>query len=428
MEKVPHTRKKYLRTMHQAYEEIGKILEVSPSLLHDLDTVMAEKTGRKGIIEKVDEEREHLIKTTLNALNSGERSSAHIRGVLRKTIIAHEKEVLNFLEIIQGKDEFEKASTLVRKIATTKKGLFLKKEFIRKILEERKPEKLLGYLGVQSIREVAEKCDIVEAFSALRFIESNEWMHETFEKTYSNFTPDDFEEREIEVRVLSPIWYEIAKKFVEKKHHNVSHLKEFGIIFLNPIKEDVPGKFLRDFSLLLHYFHEIEFYSKLFRRYIRDADFSGKLKMLLRGDINRVDSVGAGEWLIVQRYLFKENPSDPRLFLPRVNPESLHWAKGEHDLTVSTVASAGDLRLDLSLWSNLHWVGCMCDENPETIISFDLEDNAMSLVSFMEGKEVNFNYHQREAMWTKIFMEYAGGQGEMERLLLENFDKGIVKF
>ena len=48
---------------------------------------------------------------------------------------------------------------------------------------------------------------------------------------------------------------------------------------------DVPGKFLRDFALLLHYFHEIEFYSKLFKKYSAEENFAEKFKSLLRGDV-----------------------------------------------------------------------------------------------------------------------------------------------
>jgi len=249
-------------------------------------------------------------------------------------------------------------------------------------------------------------------------------MHETFEKGYGGFTAADFEERAIDVRVLGPEWKEVAQRFVAKKHHNVSHLKEFGVIFLNPIAEDIPGKFLRDFALLLHYFHEIEFYSKLFRRYSGGPDFAVRLKALLRGDVKNVMTVREGEWLIVQRYLFKENPDDPRLFLPRVNPESLHWLRGERD-----IARLGEheKNLGLEMWWNRDWVA-FYDEMCDCIASFDLEDNAMSAVSAAEGKQEIFGYHQREALWTKIFQEYAGGEAEAERLLIENFDKGSIVF
>lgn len=262
----------------------------------------------------------------------------------------------------------------------------------------------------------------MESFSALRFVESDEWMHKTFEEAYGNFTANDFEERDIEVTVLGPEWHEIAKKFVAKKHHNVSHLKEFGVIFINPIKEDVPGKLLRDFALLLHYIHEIEFYSKLFKKHAKEKNFPERLKSLLRGDVKDVKNLQEGEWLIVQRYLFKENPADPRLFLPRVNPESMHWARGERDL-VEFAASTD--ALDLEMWKDLDWVAGLFNG---AIVSFDMEDNAMSAASFGEGKKEFLTYHQREALWTKMFSEYAGGEGEMEQLLVEHFEKGIIRF
>ena len=83
--------------------------------------------------------------------------------------------------------------------------------------------------------------------------------------------------------------------------------------------------------------------------------------------------------------------------------------------------------MDLSLWWNLDWVGGLFQGvNGEEIVSFDLEDNAMSLVSFMEGKKEVLTYHQREAMWTKIFAEYAGGEDKLEQMVLDNFDKGYI--
>ena len=53
----------------------------------------------------------------------------------------------------------------------------------------------------------------------------------------------------------------------------------------------------------------------------------------------------------------------------------------------------------------------------------------MSVVSFIEGQgQQFFTYHQREAMWTKIFSEYAGGEENTEKLLIDNFDKGVIRF
>ncbi len=418
-----------------APEYLGKILGVLPQTLESLDRAMAKRTGREGVLVKVAEENEERIAATLKILDLENNSAEAIREALKNALLIHERQLLDFLKTDGGGSEFDRAAILAKKIAKSERGFFLKRSFAEEIFKKRTPENLLRYLGYGGVPELLAKHDVLEAFSALRFVESDQWMHETFDAAYGGFTAGDFEERDIEVKVLGPEWHEIAQKFVAKKHHNVSHLKEFGVIFINPIKEDVAGKFLRDFALLLHYFHEIEFYSKLFRKYANAPDFASKLKALLRGDVQKKNEVGEGEWLIVQRYLFKENPADPRLLLPRVNPESLHWLRGERDLAFS--GGVGE-KFNLKLWHNLDWVGEIFFGFPSqvsqsetwegNVVSFDLEDNAMSVVSFAEGKDELFNYHQREAMWTKIFMEYVGGEEAMEELLIENFSKGVVLF
>lgn len=404
---------------------LATILGITPKSLSDLDEAMVLATGKKHVLEHLYRKNEGMMKFVLEALKQRDFSSEAVSGALRQVLFEQEKRFFDFLQIIEGKDDFERAARLARKIAQVGKGFFLKKELGKEILRKREPKNLLAYLKVRDVEELIEKHDITEIFSALRFIETDEWMHETFTVAYSEFGPEDFEERDIEIRVLGPQWHEVAEKFVAKKHHNVSHLKEFGVIFINPIAEDIPGKFLRDFALLLHYFHEIEFYSKLFKRYAQLPDFNERFNSLLRGDILNLMTVKPGEWLIVQRYLAKINPNDARLFLPHVNPESLHWMRGERDLTLFRPKAA---YLDLSIWQNLDWVGGVFTKDAKEVVSFDLEDNAMSLVSFMEGRQQNFNYHQREALWTKLFIEYAGGEEKAEQLLLEYFDKGLVRF
>lgn len=406
-------------------EKIAKILGVEVDFLKRLDRAMISRAGRKGVLDRINEENSAHVRETFHRLNipaGADADAVHL--ALLEAIRTSEQEILAYLKNIPGDTQFEKAACLAKRIANVGNGFFLKKEFGAEILRKNRPANLLRFLKLRTITQLLNKYDVAEIFSALRFIESDRWMHETFEKAYGGFTAADFEEREIDIRVLGPEWKEIAQRFVAKKHHNVSHLKEFGVIFLNPIAEDIPGKFLRDFALLLHYFHEIEFYSKLFRRYSGSPDFATRLKALLRGDVKDVMTVREGEWLIVQRYLFKENPQDPRLFLPRVNPESMHWLRGERD-----IARLGEQEknLGLDMWWNRDWVA-LYDDATGRAASFDLEDNAMSAVSAAEGKKEYFGYHQTEALWTKIFSEYAGGEAEMEKLLLENFDKGSIIF
>ncbi len=405
----------------------SNVLGVSADLLEKMEESMIKKTGKLGVLERIVDENTRIINSTLNIFGSVDRNAPEVQGILRQAILSHEYKVLDALKNAPGKTEFEKAAILAKKLVKVPSGFFLKKEKAIEILKKRPPENLLKYLKLSNIDEALNQFDVTEIFATLRFIESTEWMHQTFEVAYSNFTPADFEKREIKIEVLSDVWVKIAEKFVAKKHHNVSHLKEFGVIFINPIKENIPGKFLRDFALLLHYCYEIKFYSKLFQFYENASDFAERLKALLRGDVKEILKSDPGEWLIVQRYLSKENPNDPRLFLPRVNPESLHWLRGERDFSFFNADEKNE-RLNLKIWNNMDWVGGVFRGEQDQVISFDLEDNAMSLVSFMEGRNENFNYHQREAMWTRIFSEYAGGEEAMESLLIENFDKGIIRF
>ncbi|MDD5431249.1 MAG: hypothetical protein PHP03_03450, partial [Candidatus Pacebacteria bacterium] len=352
-------------------ENLAKLLNVDVKMLEHLDEVMFSRTGKSGVLEKVLKENDKTINAALKLLNSNIRSTEHVCSILRQTILDHEKELLDFFKVIEGKNEFEKAAKLAREISSVKKGFFLKKEFAKEILRKRPPGNLLKYLEIKDIEEVLAKYDVGEVFAALRFIETDEWMHKTFEVAYSELRAEDFEEREIEIKVLGPEWKSVAEKFVAKKHHNVSHLKEFGVIFLNPIRENIPGKFLRDFALILHYFHEIGFYSKLFKKYSTTPDFAEHLKSFLRGDVKEIYEIKDGEWLIVQQYLAKKNPNDPRLILPRVNPESLHWARGERDLTLFVSREA---KMNLRLWNNLDWVGGIFQDGKEDVVSFDLED------------------------------------------------------
>jgi len=407
--------------------DLARVLGVHTADIDHLNEVMSEKIGRSDVLTNFINENRRRISETLGVLDPKHTPADEVRKVLREKILRHEKQLIEFIDDLDGIDEFHRAVTFAKAATSVNKGLFLKKEFAEEILKKRPPQNVLRHMGADSVDDLLKGQDVTEVFSSLRFLETDKWMHETFEEEYSDFHPNDFEEREIEVKVLGPEWQEASTRFVAKKHHNVSHLKEFGVIFLNPIKEDVPGKFLRDTALFLHYFHEISFYSKLFKKYLEAPNFSERFKSLLRGDVPETKDLRDGEWLIVQQYLWKKNPGDPRLFVPHVNPESMHWARGERDLTYF---GALEPEIDLEGWHDLDWVGDIFEEEGggESIISFDLEDNTMTLASFMEGENQVFNYHQREAMWTTLFSDYVGGEDKMEELLIENFDKGIISF
>ena len=404
-------------------EHFSRILGVKPEFFDGLEREMTRATGNKDALPRIAEENNALIAETLSRIDCSDKSApADIRGRLFDAIGVQEKKLLEHLATVAGKDQFEKAANLARDIAHINSGFFLKRERAHNILRTRPPQNVLQHLGYKTVDEMLNHEDVTEVFSALRFLESQEWMHETFAKTYGEFTADDFEERHIEVRVLGPRWADVAAQFVAKKHHNVSHLKEFGVIFLNPIAEDLTGKFLRDFALLFHYLHEINFYAKLFKKYSDSDTFAAHLQSLLRGDVLDGLPASFSEWLIIQRYLWKESPSDPRLFAQHVNPESLHWRRGERDLVDFGKEKP---ETGLSFWENRDWVAA---EFGGELVSLDMEDAAMGLVARGENQPTSFTYHQREALWTRIFQEYCGTEADMEKLIIEQYMVGKIKF
>jgi hypothetical protein len=308
------------------------------------------------------------------------------------------------------------------------KGLFIKQEKLESLLEEYKPEHLLEYFGYKSIKELIEKEGFASVASSLRFTQSKEWMHKFFEEAYSNLKQSDFEERDVEIIVLDKKWLDVAEKFLEKKYHNVSHLKEFGVIFIIPLTIDTPGETLRLFTLILHYLHEVPFYSGLFRKFFHDDDFNKKFNSLLRGDVPSGQILDGGKvnWRIVQRYLAKDNENDPRLFEQHVNPEAEHWFRAEGDLgRLSRILGKEDEKINLSYWTGLDFVGgYFKDRNGgEQLVSFNFIDLIMSLV---KKGHIKYLYHHEEALWNKIFSEYMGRE-TMNRMVEENIIRGFIE-
>ena len=414
--------------------QLHEILLVDKNVLDKLENDMKEILWKEGVVGAVTENVNSTIEKSLEKLGLGKDCSAEdVVHALTVHIGSDEEKLYEYIgggrEDFQDREKakklFEKIKDLAFTILSEKEGYFLKKQKAEEILRKCPPEGAINYLKYQDVDELIQKEDIGEIMSALRFTENDEWMHKTFDKAYGEFTVDDFEHRQIELRMLGPQWEEIGKKYVAKKHHNVSHLKEFGIIFLNPINQHLPGAFFRDFALFFHYFHEIIFYSKLFEKNFGSSDFAQRLKSLLRGDVSKKDSMQKGEWLIVQRYLWKENPKDPRLFLPRVNPEALHWHNGEQDL-VEFGKKKSELLFEF--WDNMDWVaGYFTNKAGENIlVSFDLEDNAMNYVSASHKVGEYIRYHQQEALWNELFLRYVGTE-RRDKLLIENFNKGSIK-
>ena len=175
-----------------------------------------------------------------------------------------------------------------------------------------------------------------------------------------------------------------------------------------PTMLGISGEILRMFVLILHYLYEIPFYSKIFQEIAKNKiTFTNNFTSLLRGDVldrHFADS-DRSLWLVVQRYLAKDDENDWRLFVPHINPEAIHWAKASENL-----AKIGDIldgfSKELLFWENLDWVGDYFKDEigRDTLVSFNIVDTVMSLVK--EKDMVKYLYHHQEALWNKIFSVY----------------------
>jgi len=415
----------YLHCM--SAETIAKILRVSPETLAELEGFLSEKTGRQGILEKLEEENQILVNRTLEELGLSRKNSAEeIYTALVERLKHTDQHLFDFLD----KPNLSKMANVCGKLCAValqlnqpKTGFFLKKEKAVQMLEKFPPQNLLDFFGYSTVAELIEKQGFSSVFSALRFAQDTAWMHKFFDEAYNDLTPADFEEREVELKVLEPEWLNVAEKFLEKKYHNVSHLKELGIIFIIPLQIDTPGETLRLFTLILHYLNEVPFYSKLFRTFSSAPDFSTKIKSLLRGDVPE-GARPEKSIRIVQRYLAKDDPSDFRLIEPHINPEAEHWYKAEGDL--GKLSTFPELKGHIfGYWQGLDFVGDFfkTKDGKEELVSFDLIDLVMSLV---QKGEIKYLYHQQEALWNKIFIEYLSRE-KIEELVEKNIIEGFIK-
>lgn len=419
--------------MHDPYVQLARILKTRPEVLHTLDAGMSKLTSQHGVMATVAQENNILVERTLAELGLARSSRAEevYQALIQKlTILDGELfELLDKPDLSQMSMLCGKLCQMAFQVFTPPRGLFIKRDRVVNLLTDFKPISLLKYFNYETVAELVEKEGFSSVVGALRFTQTTEWMHKFFDEAYKNLTPDDFEEREVELKILDAKWLKVADKFLEKKYHNVSHLKEYGVIFVIPLTIDTPGETLRLFTLLLHYLHEVPFYAGLIRRCMGQPDFAKQLGSLLRGDVPEGPAPKSDHatWRVVQRYLAKDDEKDFRIHEPHVNPEADHWFRAEEDLgrLARMFPRPNQSEFSFSHWTGLDFAGDFFkDKNgQEVLVSFDIIDLIMSLV---KKGEIKYLYHQEEALWNKIFVEYLGRE-KMRQLIEENIVSGFIR-
>lgn len=408
---------------------LAKILRTDSERLALLEETLGNSTGKKDALVNLVAENDRLVADRLGQLGLTPGAMAHeVFAALNEKIKRDDAKLYQALgqPLATSPDDWQRVLGVAVKAATPPRGFFLKKEKAVELLKKNPPQKIMAALGYADVDSMLAKEDLFEVFSALRFIEGSEWLNAVFFKPYEALTPSDFEERDITVKALPKKWQEMAEGYVKKKYHNISHLKELGVLFVIPLAINVPGETIRNFSLVLHYLYEIPFYSGLIAEFAKNPEtFAKNFTSLLRGDVydeRLPQEVGKTSWLVVQRYLAKDDEFDWRLFEPRLNPEARHWTNAE-EAAIKTGDMIDGFGKELEFWRGMNWVGDYFKEasGTHTLVSFNLVDTAMALV--MEKTQVKYLYHHQEALWNRVFISYFG-LPELERMTRENIIKG----
>jgi len=405
-------------------EKFAKILRIKEKNILEVCQSMGEACHSKGALERVIAENDFKVKEILGVLNISKKSKSHeVYNAIIEKLKSDDRKLYKILEEPKcgSKETCRFMIDILKDLSNVSPNLFLKHDVAREMLIKCPPQNILKSLGYKDTDELLQHEDFRQVFSALRFVESSDWMNNKLVPLYNKLRPEDFKEREIDIIILDGKWLKVAEKFIKKKYHNVSHLKELGIVFIIPLEVDTPGEMLRIFTLVLHYLHEVTFYATLFRKYRNNHDIGKKIMSLIRGEVSEEKIKGDNVWRIVQRYLAKDDPDDFRLFEPHVNPETLHWDKAENDISR---LDARYTDLDFTFWKNLNFVGeFFPNKKGEELVSFNLIDSIMSLVK--EKERIKYLYHHQEALWNKIFEEFVG-KDRMEDLVISNFEKGFI--
>jgi hypothetical protein len=303
-------------------------------------------------------------------------------------------------------------------VKTNKSCWVLKHSVAKAMLKKTPPKAIMKHLGYRSIDSMLKRENIAEIYGALRFVEDPKWLI-AFNNTYKKLKPTDFETRQIEIyQMPMDRWGKVAEPFIEHKRHNITHLKELGVILMLPVKPSAGLRGITIFTLplLFHYLNEIRLYSAFFKLKQVQPNFGEILADTLNADPTEA-AVMAGQtvhWRVIQRYFGKmEDEYYPEIFEPHVQPEDLHWRKAEEMLY--------EVDPELGFWRDLDYVGVMHAGRP---VPLNLLDMSASFVN-QRPYSKRIIYHFRESLWNEIFVRYMG-QKNLEDQVLKQLDNSMI--
>ena len=275
----------------------------------------------------------------------------------------------------------------------------LKKSVAKKFLKTHPPKNIMKKLGYKSIDSMLKRESITEIYCATRLLETLAW-HKRLLKSYKKLTPSDFESRDIEIIYLdSKKWGDSANNYIVSRRHNITHLKELGVLMILPIPvKKLRGLTITVMPLALHYVNEIRSYSALFKLHQVSPNFGDIVVATLLDDPKTTAMIADTplHWRVLQRHYSSVNTQTPTSFEPHIQPEDLYWKKAESIIY--------KLEPALLFWENLDYVATLHSDTP---VPLSLMDNAVSYCNGLEYGEHSTG-HFRDSLWNEIYIRYLG--------------------
>lgn len=289
--------------------------------------------------------------------------------------------------------------TFINKLDTPKSVWALKPVSAKRMLKLTPPRKVMKQLGYRSIDSMLRREPVTELYVALRFVESQEWL-QNFTRKYKHLSASDFEMRQVQfIQLDAKKWGVTAEAYAKKQRHNVTHMKEMGVIALLPLPiKRLPGITVAVLPLLLHYLNEVRMYSTYFKMQQVRSDFGSAIAETLIYDPRNHAKVAGHEvhWRTVQRHLGKNSTHIPDFFEPHVHAEDLFWRKAEEILYRIEPA--------LHFWNDVDYVAI---KTKDGVVGFCLMDAAVNFVNQLPfGNHVIHQF--RASLWSELFVRYIG--------------------
>jgi len=413
--------------MKSEIEKLAKIMRTEPEVVEQVALKMEKITGKKEVIEKLLADIEGKVAEKLDELNLTKPNAEQVYNALLERLKKHDQKLFEYFKYpdFSKTEGYQTVLNFIKEMAGDLTGFYLKREPALELFRKNPPLRIMYALKYNNLEKMLEQEDWLELFAALRIVEDPKWVNQTFFAPYKDIKPEDFEQRQIKVLAMPKRWSAIAESFEEKKLHHMSHLKEIGLVFTVPMGGmGLSGEMIYLIFMTLHYLHEVDWHSKLFRLYSSEPNFSEKMINALKVEVSS-ESLPINDKMnfrIVPSYLGKHDLADKRLKEPRVSPEDWHYIQTVKDIKKF---AGKNPETELDFWNDLYYVAnYFSNKDSQELVSFNLFDAGVALLK-KAGFESKYIYHQIDALWNELVIRYIGEE-KLNQLLMENLDKGFI--